>query len=106
MWFVDTLFDLGYIALGFKNMNIQILRDLGHDVVVTGELGYGRKTDIELLDFAQKDNRILITRDRDFGSLVFVLHAGSWGHLSSDPSFEPVCCAPGVGTYLRHLFRA
>jgi predicted nuclease of predicted toxin-antitoxin system len=55
----------------------RFLRGLGHDVIVTGELGYEQKSDIELLDFAQDNNRILITRDRDFGSLVFVSHAGS-----------------------------
>ena len=55
----------------------RFLRDLGHDVVVAGEAGYDRTTDAELLDIAQKQARILVTRDRHFGGLVFVKRAGT-----------------------------
>jgi predicted nuclease of predicted toxin-antitoxin system len=56
----------------------RFLRDLDpHDVVVAGEVGYARATDAELLNIAQKQARILVTRDRDFGGLVFVKRAGS-----------------------------
>ncbi len=48
------------------------LRELGHDVVTAAEAGRERDTDEELLDAAQREGRILVTRDRDFGSLVFV----------------------------------
>ena len=55
----------------------RFLRDLGHDVATAGESGHSRASDRQLLDIAQKDRRILVTRDRDFGSLVFVTRAGS-----------------------------
>lgn len=50
----------------------RFLRALDHDVVTAGGLGRSRATDDELLALAHADNRILVTRDRDFGALVFV----------------------------------
>jgi predicted nuclease of predicted toxin-antitoxin system len=50
----------------------RFLRGLGHDVVTVGELGRHQSTDSDLLLLAQQMSRIFITRDRDFGGLVFV----------------------------------
>ena len=50
----------------------QFLEDLGHDVVAAGKLGHGQTADSELLRIARSDDRLLVTRDRDFGRLVFV----------------------------------
>jgi predicted nuclease of predicted toxin-antitoxin system len=50
----------------------RLLQGLGHDVVRVADLGLARATDESLLEVAIRDNRILITRDRDFGNLVFV----------------------------------
>ena len=47
------------------------LRDAGHDVVVAGDVGLGRASDTDLLLHAHRDGRVLLTRDRDYGSLVF-----------------------------------
>ena len=55
----------------------RLLRELGHDVITAGASGYSQASDAEILHFAQQQSRILITRDRDFGSLVFVSHSGS-----------------------------
>ena len=55
----------------------RFLKDLGHDVVTAGESGHAQTDDRELLRIAQNDDRLLVTRDRDFGRLVFVLGAGS-----------------------------
>jgi len=49
-----------------------MLRGLGHDVVTAGERGYATASDAELLRFAAREQRILVTRDRDYGALVFV----------------------------------
>ena len=38
-----------------------------------------RALDIEILDYADKENRILITNDKDFGELVFRLKMPSFG---------------------------
>jgi predicted nuclease of predicted toxin-antitoxin system len=49
----------------------------GHDVVRVAELGLARAADEELLVLAQEQGRIFITRDRDFGALVFVNALGA-----------------------------
>ena len=51
---------------------MRFLIALGHDVVPVASIGRSQATDDELLRFAHQDNRILVTRDRDFGGLVFV----------------------------------
>ena len=54
----------------------RFLRNGGHDVVTAAELGRSRATDFELLALAREEGRILMSRDRDFGWLIFVdLHA-------------------------------
>jgi predicted nuclease of predicted toxin-antitoxin system len=45
---------------------------LGHDVVRVAELGLARAEDIQLLRTAECERRIFVTRDRDFGAIVFV----------------------------------
>ena len=50
---------------------------LGHDVVTASKMGLSRAKDDELLKLAQEQNRLFVTRDRDFGSLVFVNALGS-----------------------------
>lgn len=52
------------------------LRTLGHDVLTVSALGLSKADDSVLLKRAQADGRILVTRDRDFGGLVFVAGAG------------------------------
>jgi len=47
------------------------LRAAGHDVVTAGDIGLARASDTELLLRARRDGRVLVTRDRDYGSLVF-----------------------------------
>ena len=42
------------------------------DVVSVSQLGLSRALDTEVLSTAQLQGRILITRDRDYGNLVFV----------------------------------
>jgi predicted nuclease of predicted toxin-antitoxin system len=49
----------------------------GHDVVPASAVGMSRAEDEVLLKFAADQNRILLTRDRDFGVLVFLKSAGS-----------------------------
>lgn len=49
-----------------------LLIDSGHDVVRVAELGIARASDEENLRKAIELNRIFVTRDRDYGNLVFV----------------------------------
>ncbi len=55
----------------------RFLLDLGHDVVPVASIGLSRAQDQEILRIAQEQNRTLITRDRDFGNLVFVEELGA-----------------------------
>ena len=54
----------------------RFLIGLGHDVVRAAELGMAQADDAELLRVAQVQGRIFVTRDRDFGGLVFIQGRG------------------------------
>lgn len=56
---------------------IAFLRSLGHNVVLLAELGLSRADDSDLLEVAQNQGRIFVTRDSDFGNLVFVNKLGA-----------------------------
>ena len=52
--------------------------NLGHDVVRVAQLGLSQaEEDEELLRLAEGESRILVTRDRGFGALVFVRVLGA-----------------------------
>ncbi len=51
---------------------VRFLSDLGHDVVPVARLGLSRAKDSQLLRVAREQGRVFVTRDRDFGGLVFV----------------------------------
>lgn len=53
-------------------VTISWLRSEGHDVVTARELGLQRETDDVLLRRARETSRLFLTRDKDFGALVFV----------------------------------
>ncbi len=50
----------------------RFLRDLGHDVLTAADIGTSRALDETLLHTAHEYARIFVSRDRDFGALVFV----------------------------------
>jgi predicted nuclease of predicted toxin-antitoxin system len=53
-------------------ITVEFLRGLGHDVATAAERGMSQSGDAELLKAAQAEGRVFVTRDRDFGMLVFV----------------------------------
>lgn len=55
----------------------RFLVGLGHDVVLASEAGMSEADDEDLLKTAQEEERIFVTRDRDFGHLVFVKGLGA-----------------------------
>jgi predicted nuclease of predicted toxin-antitoxin system len=57
-------------------ITVAILSGLGHDVVSAAQLGLAQAEDGELLRVAREQGRIFVTRDRDFGALVFVQGTG------------------------------
>ncbi|ETW92925.1 MAG: hypothetical protein ETSY1_41475, partial [Candidatus Entotheonella factor] len=54
----------------------RFLRELNHDVLTAADIGGSQAADEELLLIAQEQGRIFVTRDRDFGGLVFVKALG------------------------------
>jgi predicted nuclease of predicted toxin-antitoxin system len=55
---------------------VRSLSGLGHEVVTAGQLGLAQADDTELLRVAHEQGRIFVTRDRDFGALVFAQGSG------------------------------
>lgn len=51
---------------------VRFLRGLGHEVATAAERGLADAADRELLRIAASEGRVFVTRDRDFGGLVFV----------------------------------
>jgi predicted nuclease of predicted toxin-antitoxin system len=47
-------------------LTVDRLKELGHDVITVKELGMARASDEDLLRVAEDQNRILVTRDKDF----------------------------------------
>jgi predicted nuclease of predicted toxin-antitoxin system len=56
---------------------VRFLSGLGHDVVSAAQLNLAQADDAELLRVAHEQSRLFITRDRDFGGLVFVQGGGA-----------------------------
>ena len=54
----------------FPGDAVDALRQLGHDVTWIRTDAPG-SSDVEVLEWAQRENRILITFDKDFGKLAF-----------------------------------
>lgn len=55
----------------------RLLASLGHDAVPVAKIGLSEAEDSELLMTARRESRVLITRDRDFGGLVFLRNLGT-----------------------------
>ncbi|MGH2412344.1 MAG: DUF5615 family PIN-like protein [Microcystaceae cyanobacterium] len=55
----------------------RFLVNAGHDVVLVSQIKLSQASDEEILNTAQEQNRILVTRDRDYGNLVFVRGLGT-----------------------------
>jgi predicted nuclease of predicted toxin-antitoxin system len=50
---------------------VRALRNVGYDVLAVSEV-MRRSDDAKLIEQASRENRILLTEDKDFGWLVFV----------------------------------
>jgi len=58
---------------------IEFLLKQGHDVVPIKRLGLERASDLLLLQKAKELERLFVTRDKDFGALVFLEKEASGG---------------------------
>ena len=70
-------------------MTIEFVAKEGHDVVRIKQLGLERASDSFLLEKAKEMKRIFITRDKDFGALVFLEKESTGGVilLRGSPSY-------------------
>jgi predicted nuclease of predicted toxin-antitoxin system len=57
-------------------LTVRFMAGLGHDVVTAAQLGMAQGEDADLMGAARQQERIFITRDRDFGAVVFVQGGG------------------------------
>ena len=57
----------------FPKRSIDLLRDAGHDVAAIRERDRGA-TDPDVLERASREDRVLLTFDRDFGEMIFLLN--------------------------------
>lgn len=57
---------------------VEYLKSLGHDVVAIAE-GKPSLPDTHVLAYAHKTKRILLTNDKDFGTLIFLDHRLHYG---------------------------
>jgi predicted nuclease of predicted toxin-antitoxin system len=57
---------------------VRALRSAGHDVQAVAEIS-PRAADSDVVDLAVKENKLLLTEDKDFGRLVFADHRASGG---------------------------
>jgi predicted nuclease of predicted toxin-antitoxin system len=53
------------------------LTNLGHDAVHVRDLGMSRASDIQILEQAQLDQRVILSSDTDFGELLARTNAAS-----------------------------
>jgi predicted nuclease of predicted toxin-antitoxin system len=47
-----------------------LLRQRGHDALSALEIGYDRHEDVDLIEFAVTDNRVIVTLDADFHEIL------------------------------------
>lgn len=62
---------------GLPRSSVKILNNKGWDVIHTGDVGLSRATDRQLLEYARKENRIIVTLDSDFHSILAIENASS-----------------------------
>ena len=54
-----------------------LLRDEGWDVLHTGDIGLSRSTDRQILEFARNEQRVIITLDSDFHTILALTNAST-----------------------------
>jgi len=60
---------------GLPRSTVEILSNEGWDVVHVGEIGMAKASDSDILAFAMKENRIVMTLDADFHAILAVSNA-------------------------------
>jgi len=74
------------------------LRNNGWDVLHTGDIGLSRSSDAQILDYAKSENRVIITLDSDFHTMLALKNA-------SAPSVTRIRLEGLKGPELAHLIQ-
>lgn len=77
-----------FAILADENINpllIGMLREKGIDVLHVNEIDLGNTPNYVILSYANQTNRLILTLDDDFGTLVFKINS----HLSESFDFTP-----------------
>ena len=62
---------------GLPRSAASLLRDEGWDVLHTGDIGLSRSTDRQILEFARNEQRVIITLDSDFHTILALTNAST-----------------------------
>ncbi len=62
---------------GLPRSAASLLRDEGWDVLHTGDIGLSRSTDSQILEFARNEQRVIITLDSDFHTILALTNAST-----------------------------
>lgn len=62
---------------GLPRLAASLLRDEGWDVLHTGDIGLSRSTDTQILEFARNEQRVIITLDSDFHTILALTNAST-----------------------------
>ncbi len=62
---------------GLPRSAASLLRDEGWDVLHTGDTGLSRSTDRQILEFARNEQRVIITLDSDFHTILALTNAST-----------------------------
>ena len=62
---------------GLPRSAASVLRDEGWDVLHTGDIGLSRSTDKQILEYAQREERVIITLDSDFHTILALTNASA-----------------------------
>lgn len=83
-------------------LTIEFIKGLGHEVVRVKDVGFSTASDEEILAYALSRKLILITRDNDYGALVFLTHKKYYGviFLKIEPAYVDI-----VHEELNRLFK-
>jgi predicted nuclease of predicted toxin-antitoxin system len=60
---------------GLPRSAAKLLRDAGTDAVHTAECGLATATDAEILEYARREDRFVVTLDADFHAILVLCHA-------------------------------
>ena len=62
---------------GLPRSAASLLRDEGWDVLHTGDIGLSRSTDRQILEFARNEQRVIITLDSGFHTILALTNAST-----------------------------